>query len=141
MGKSAGRFAGAHGRINPAFIKKATCNVGHFRRKSAISAQHRVARFIPTIGLGRHIGERCIAIPMVELFHAEPFGFQLVIAMRETRMRVLYSTHQSIDHFTFNAVRQMAGVSNVLKTAPAVRDFFVFAQRIGDERKRTQIFF
>ena len=47
----------------------------------------------------------------------------------------------AVDDFALDAVREVAGVCNVLKTAPAVRDFFVFAQRIGDERKRTQIVF
>ena len=108
MCESARRLAGANGGVDPALVEEAARNVSHFRGEIAIGAEHRVARLNPSVGFGGHIGEWRVAVPMVQLLHAEPLGFQLVIAVRQPRMRRLHGGDQRIDHFALDAVRQVA---------------------------------
>ena len=42
---------------------------------------------------------------------------------------------QRIHHLALDAIVQMAGIRDVLETAPAVRDVLVLGERIGDQRK------
>ena len=60
--------------------------------------------------------------------------------MRQARISSLHRTDQRIDHLTLNTISEMAGISDILKAAPAIRNFLIFRQRIGDERKDTKIF-
>ncbi|MCY1222593.1 hypothetical protein D9M72_346910 [compost metagenome] len=59
--------------------------------------------------------------------------------MRQARIGGFDGFGQRIDNFALDAVRQMAAVGDVLKTAPAVGDFLVLGQRVGDQREGADI--
>jgi hypothetical protein len=60
--------------------------------------------------------------------------------VRYPRISVADGGGQRVDHAALDAVGQVARVRDVLKAAPAVGNFLVLRQRIGDEREDTQIF-
>ena len=60
--------------------------------------------------------------------------------MRQFRIGRAHGSHQRLHHFGLDTVREMPRVGNVLEAAPAVGNFLVLRQRIGDQREGTQIF-
>jgi hypothetical protein len=40
---------------------------------------------------------------------------------------------ECVDHFAFDAVGQVPAIGNVLETVPAVGDFLVLGERVGDQ--------
>ncbi len=60
--------------------------------------------------------------------------------MRQSRIGLAHRLDQRIDHFGLDAVRQMPRGGNVLEAAPAVGDFLVLGERVGDQRELAKIF-
>ena len=84
--------------------------------------------------------QRRVAVPMFQRRLAEPFGLERVIAMREARIGGAHGGHQRIDDLALDPVGKMPCVGDVAKTAPAIGNFLVLRQRVGDQRKCSQIF-
>ena len=55
--------------------------------------------------------------------------------MREPRIRRAHRGDQRIDDLALDPVRKMARIRDVLKAAPAVGDFLVLGERVGDQRE------
>ena len=88
----------------------------------------------PTVRVG-DLRQRRVAVPVRQPLFAEPFGLERVIAVRQPRIGGAHRRDQRIDHFALDPVRQMALVGDVGKAAPAVGDFLVLGERIGDQRE------
>ena len=76
--------------------------------------------------------QRRIAVPGVELVLAEPLGLHLVVAVAEPRIGLAHRRLQRIDDFALDRVVEVAAVGDVLEAVPAVGDFLVLGQHIGD---------
>ncbi len=77
---------------------------------------------------------------MLERRLAEPFGLELVIAVREARIGGAHGAGQRIDDFALDAVGEMPCVRHVLKTAPAVGNLLVLRQGVGDKGENVRRF-
>ena len=55
--------------------------------------------------------------------------------MRQPRIGGAHRRDQRIDHFALDPVRQMPIVGDVGEAAPAVGDFLVLGERVGDKRE------
>ncbi len=60
--------------------------------------------------------------------------------MGEPRIIVADRLRQRVDDRWLDAVRQMARFRDVREAAPAVRDFLVLGERVGDQREDAQVF-
>ena len=74
---------------------------------------------------------------MLQRVLAEPFGLQPVIAVREARIGGPHRGDQRIDHLALDAIGEMARVGDILEAAPAVGNFLVLGERVGDQRERS----
>ena len=72
---------------------------------------------------------------MRELLLVEPARLQLVIAMRQPRIGRAHRADQRIDDLALDPVGEMARIRNILETAPAIGNFLVLGERVGDQRK------
>ena len=135
VGECARRLSGPHRRINPAVGEKTLGDAGHLRREAAIGRQHHVPGIRPGDAAGGGKRQRRIAVPMRELLPFEPARLEPIIAMRQFWIGRAHRPHQRIDDLALDAVVQMARVRNICKSAPAIGDFLVLGERIGDERK------
>ena len=97
-------LVGPHRRVDPALVEKPPRDAGHLRRKTIVGVKHRVARLAPADGAIIDFRQRRIAVPVIEFFEAEPFGLELVVAVRQARIGVLHGRHQRIHHRAFNPV-------------------------------------
>ena len=139
MRKSARRLAWTHWRVNPALVEEISGDLRHSRREPAVCGKHDIARLVPGKLLGRGHRQWGVAIPIVQRIFPEPFGFQFVITMRQTRMRRLDSRDERGHNFAFNAVGQMTRIGDVFETAPTVGNFLVLGQRVRNQREDSQI--
>jgi hypothetical protein len=55
--------------------------------------------------------------------------------MRQARVGGAHGFHQRIDHLALDAVGEVAGIGDVLEAAPAVGNFLVLGERVGDQRE------
>ena len=55
--------------------------------------------------------------------------------MRQPRIGRPHGGDQRIDHLALDPVRQMAIVGDIGKAAPAVGNFLVLGERVGDQRE------
>ena len=55
--------------------------------------------------------------------------------MRKTRIGIFNGLGQRIHHFALHAIGKVAAVCNIFKPTPAIGDFLVLGQRIGDQRE------
>ncbi len=60
--------------------------------------------------------------------------------MRQPRIGGAHRRDQGIDHFALDTVIKMARIGDVGKAAPAVGDFLVLGERIGDQREVLHVF-
>nr|WP_255608336.1 hypothetical protein [Methylosinus sp. Sm6] len=139
MGEGARRLAGPHRRVDPIALEEARGDLRHARRKARIGREHDVARLVPGIDMARHLGQRRVAVPMIERLLAEPFGLELVIAMRELGMGGDDARNQRLDHLGLDAIGEMARVGDIVKAAPAVGNLLVLGERVGHQREDAQI--
>ena len=106
-----------------------------------VGTQHSLFGIFPCDHLLLDLGKWCVAIPVIEGFNAEPFGFELVIAMGQARIGGLHRRNERIYHFAFHPIGKMTRIRNIGKTAPSVGNILVLGQSIGDERENPQIIF
>lgn len=59
--------------------------------------------------------------------------------MRQARIGFAHRGGERVDDAALDTVGEMAGIGNVLEAAPAVRDFLVLGQRVGDQGEGAQI--
>ena len=93
--KGARRLAGPHRRVDPAAIEEAPGDIGHVAARSPIGVQHGVARLGPGDGALLDLGQRRVAVPMVERGHAEPLRLQRVIAVRQARIGLAHGARRA----------------------------------------------
>ncbi len=139
MREGARRLAGPHRRVDPALVEEALGDRGHLRREGAVGGEHALARLVPADGARLDLGQRRVAVPVVELVLAEPLGLDRVVAVRELGEAGAHGRDQRIHHLALDAVRQMPRVGHVLEAAPAVGDRLVLGERVGDEREQAEI--
>ena len=139
MGEGARRLAGPRRRVDPALVEEAPRDVGHARRKAAIGVEHRVARRAPGEDAARRVGQRRVAIPMLELRLAEPARLERVIAMRKARIGVGHRRRQRVDHLALDPIGEMARIGDVGELAPAVGDLLVLDQRVHDQGEQPDV--
>ncbi len=140
MRECARSLAGPHRRVDPALVEEALGDAGHLRRERAVGGEHRGLRFRPADAAARRLRQRRIAVPGRQPLLAEPFGLERIIAMRQPRIGAAHRRDQRINHFGLDAVGEMARRRDVVEAAPAVGDFLVLGERVGDQRERAQIF-
>ncbi len=129
------RFTGAHWRIDPAVGEEAFRDGCHLWREIAVGLQNRDLRIAPADLTFRRERQRRVAVPVRQRLLFEPARLHLVVAMRQPRIGRAHRGDQRIDDFALNTVRKMTRVRDVLKAAPAVGNFLVLGERVGDERK------
>ena len=139
MRERARRLARTHRRIDPAVVEEALGDRRHFRRERAIGRQHRVPRFDPADGARRHLRQRRVAVPVRQPLLAEPSRLERIIAVRQPRIGGAHGGDQRVDHFALDPVGEMPRVGDVGKAAPAVGDFLVLGERVGDQRELLHI--
>ena len=119
--------------------KKVLAIARHLRREAAVGRQHGVARLVPADRRLRRLGQRRVAVPMVQRFHAEPFRLHRIVAVRQPRIGFAHGLGQRVDDAALDAVGEVAGIGDVLKAAPAVGDLLVLGQRVGDQREDADV--
>ena len=82
------------------------------------------------------IGQRRIAIPMLQFFQPKPFRLHGVIAMRKPREAGAHSGDQSLHNLIFHHIGAVARGSGARVAPPLVNDFLVFRERIRDQREQ-----
>ena len=133
------RLALAHRRVDPAAVEEALGDHRHLRRKAAIGIEHDPFRVRPgndPLGL---VWQRRVAIPVRELVLAEPPGLHRIVAMRRARIGLPHRADQRFHHLALDPVGEMAAVGHVLEAAPAVGDFLVLGERVGDQREEANV--
>ena len=80
-------------------------------------------------------GSGALRSQCASFFLLEPAGLEPVVAMRQFWIGRAHRTDQRIDHLALDAIVEMAGIGDVLETAPAIGDLLVLGERIGDQRK------
>ena len=135
MRERARRLARPHRRVDPAIGEEALGDRGHLNREAAIRRQHHLLRLGPGDRAGRRKRQRRVAVPMRELLLFEPAGLQIVIAMRQPRIGRANRADQRIDDLALDAVVEVARIRDILEPAPAVGNFLVLGERVGDQRK------
>ncbi len=139
MREGARRLAGPHRRVDPVAVEEGARDLGHVRREILVGRQHRVLRFVPSDRRLRGFGQRRVAVPVVHRLHAEPARLHRIVAVRQARIGVANGGGERIHDAFLDAVGQVAGIGDVLEAAPAVGDFLVLGQRVGDQREGAQI--
>ena len=76
---------------------------------------------------------------MVHLVHAEPARLHRIVAVRQARIGVANGGGERIHDLFLDAVRQVARIGDVLEAAPAVGDFLVLGERVGDQREGSEV--
>ena len=104
-----------------------------------IGRKHGVARLVPADRGLRGLGQRRVAVPVVERLHAEPLRLHRIVAVRQPRIGLAHGLGQRVDDAALDAVGEVSGIGDVLEAAPAVGDLLVLGQRVGDEREDPQI--
>ena len=82
------------------------------------------------------IGQRRIAIPMLQFFQPKPFRLHGVIAMRKPREAGAHSGDQSLHNLIFHHIGAVARGSGARVAPPLVNNFLVFRQGIRDQREK-----
>ena len=83
------------------------------------------------------IGQRRIAIPMLQFFQPKPFRLHGVIAMRKPREAGAHSGDQSLHNLIFHHIGAVARGSGARVAPPLVNNFLVFRQGIRDQREQS----
>ena len=139
MRERARRLAGPHRRVDPALIEKPLGDRRHLRREGAVCGQHRVSCLAPAHIARRDLRQRGIAIPVRQLFLAEPFGLQRIIAVRQQRISGAHRGDERVDHLGLDLVIEVPRVGNIGEAAPAVGNFLVLGKRVGDQRELLEV--
>src|SRR5215831_2721731 len=59
--------------------------------------------------------------------------------MRQSRVALVYGRYQRVDHLVLNKVRQVARRDRAWELTPAILDFLVFGEGVGDQGKSSGI--
>src|SRR5262245_36003502 len=97
MCESAGRLAWPHWGVDPFAVEKRPRDLGHVGRKAVVSGKNGVFCLVPAYRRLGRLRQRCVAVPMAHLVHAEPFRLHRVVAMGEPRIGLTYGACQGID--------------------------------------------
>ena len=139
MGKSTTRLARSRRGIDPWLVKKLFADFGKVRRELAIGIQHQRFCGVPRNFLATGIRERRVAVPVIELTLAEPARLQLVIAMRQIGIGFPDGRRQGVDNHIFDMVGEIARRLRPRIAAPAIIDFLILGQRVGDQAKQLNV--
>ncbi len=139
MGEGARRLARAHRRVDPGVVEEALADIGHLRRECGIGAEDRLAGLVPVDAAFVDIGQRRVAIPVIQPVGAEPFRLQRIIAMRQVRTGRPHCRGKSVHHLVLDEIGQVSRRIRPREFAPAVLDMLVLGKRVGDQRQRADI--
>lgn len=115
MRKGAASFAVARRHVNPVILKKVYGLRMEFGRKFVISVQHGINRFFPAVMRVMAERQRGVSVPVLNFFNAEPFGFELVKAVRDFGVFFAYRFSQRLNRRVFHILGQIAFGNRVLK--------------------------
>ena len=87
----------------------------------------------------RRVGQRRVAVPMLELRLAEPARLQRVVAMRQPRIGAGHRRRQRVDHLALDPIGEVARIGDVGELAPAVGDLLVLDQRVHDQGEQPHV--
>jgi hypothetical protein len=59
--------------------------------------------------------------------------------VRDARVRATHRLHERSNNFRLDAVRQVAGIGNIGKAAPPIRDLLVLGEDVQGQRERPQV--
>ena len=133
-------LAGAESRINPRLVKELPTNLSQARAEGTIGIQYLRNRLGPGDQAVILIGQRRIAIPMLQFFQPKPFRLHGVIAMRKPREAGAHSGNQSLHHLIFHHIGAVARGSGARVAPPLVNNLLVFRQGIRDQREQPALF-
>ena len=139
VGESARGLAGPHRRVDPVGIEEAPADRRQIRREGTVGREHGLARLVPGDAAVLVVGQRRVAVPVVELVLAHPFGLERVVAVREARIGVLDRRDQGLDHVVLDEVAQVAGRHRAGEGPPPVLDLLVLGQGVGDQREDSRV--
>ncbi len=140
VGKGAGGLAGFDARVDPALGEERLGNLAHAGIEGGIGIHHHLAGFVPADGLGLFHGQRRVAVPDLHPVEAEPFAFQLVIAVREFRVGGDHGVAQGLDDLGFHVVGEVARGLGAGHLAPAVDDLFLLGRCVVDAGEYLDVF-
>ena len=129
------RFAGIGGRIDPGMVEEPLAHRRQLRAERAVGRQYAVSRVVPRDNAVVVARQRRVAVPVLQLLQAQPFGFHLVIPVRQPAVRPAHGGHQGIDNLVLHHVGPVAVTARLGIVPPRVVDLLVFGQGIGDQGK------
>ncbi len=133
VGESAGRFAGAHGHVDPVFGEEFAADGGQLRREGVVGILHQRNGIRPGDGTVASRRQRGVAVPIIQGFLAELLGLPGVIFVGEVFVVFLHGGDERIDHFIFHLVAHVAAGDGAFEAALVVLDLLGFGQGVGDE--------
>ena len=139
MREGAARLARRQARIDPRLVEEATAHRGQFRAERAVRIQHllrRIGPFDPPVVV---VGQRRVAVPVLQLRQPEPLRLHLVVAMRQARVRLAHRGHQRFDDLVLHHVGAIAEAAWAWVVAPGVLDLLVLGQGVGDQREQPDV--
>ncbi len=139
VGKGARRLAGPQRRIDPPPGEKTPADRSHLGREGAVGRQHGLLRFRPGNRALLLFGQRCVAVPERQFLDPEPMRLQPVIAVRQSWIALAHRRDQRIDDLVLDKICQIARGDRSREAAPAVLDFLVLGERVGDQREGARV--
>ncbi len=102
------RLAGPRRRVDPRLVEELLSHRGKIGRERAVGPEHDLARLVPRDQPVRRLGQRRVAVPVVERLDAEPARLERVVAVRQPAVIVLHRGDQRVDDLVLDPVRQIA---------------------------------
>ncbi len=137
--EGARRFARPRRGVDPGVVEELPAHLGQFRREAGIGVENGVARLGPR-DLGVVVlGQRGVAVPVVELVDAEPARLQRVVAVRQPAVLAAHGGDQRLDHVVLDLVGEVAQRDRLGVAPPLVVDLLVLGERVGDQREQPDV--
>ena len=136
MAERAGILARPQGGVDPALAEEALEDRREPRREAAIGVEHDDLGIRPGDPLVAVLGQRRVAIPVLEMVEPEPARLQRVVAVRQAGIGVADRRDQRVDHLVLDVIGEVAARDRPRELAPAVLDLLVLGERVGDQREQ-----
>ena len=141
MSVRAALFAFLGRNVNPVVVKKLFADSRHFGRKFIVRRQNGGFGFVPSVLAPLDARNRRVSVPVFQLVHAQPVGFHFIVAMRNVLVAVHDGIDQSVNHFVFDLIGDVAFGNRAFVAAPFILDLLVFRQSVGNQSEHGHILF
>ena len=119
--------------IDPAALEEALEDPGQRRREPAVGVEHDHLGVRPGDPPVAVLGQRRVAIPVLEPLQAHPARLDRVVAMGQARPGVPDRVDQRVHDLVLDLVGEVPARDRAREVAPAVLDLLVLGERVGDQ--------